>query len=67
MKQNTNASGSTTLKNLRKYQKVTDTWFTEWGVGNCIKALKTRWHIKWSDGEVRVFDKSHLQFLELKK
>jgi len=54
-------------KNLKINQKVKDSWFKEWGRGVCIKALKTRWHILFTDGEVRVYDTSHLQFLNLIK
>jgi len=53
------------LQKLNKGSRVTDTWFWEWGVGVCIKTLKTRWHIRFADGEVRIFDRQHLQFLKL--
>ncbi len=53
------------LVKLRKGQKVIDRWFKEWGIGVCVKVLKTRWHIDFTDGETRVFDKQHLQFLKV--
>ena len=56
---------SNRLVKLRQGQKVKDIWYPEWGVGRCVKALKTRWHIQFQDGETRVFDRPHLQFLSL--
>ncbi len=53
------------LQTLNKGNRVIDTWFDDWGIGVCIKALKTRWHIQFADGETRVFDKQHLQFLKV--
>jgi len=49
---------------LKLNDKVIDRWFKEWGVGKCVKALKTVWHIKFADGETRIFDKPNLQFLD---
>jgi len=53
------------LQRLNLSDKVRDRWFQEWGAGTCMKALKTRFHIKFDDGEFRVFDNAHLQFLDL--
>jgi len=45
-------------------EKVVDTWFPEWGIGTCVKVLKTRFHILFTDGELRVYDHPHAnQFL----
>ena len=54
------------LIKLREGQKVIDTWYEEWGVGLCVKSLKTRYYIKFDDGETRIYDKHHLQFLRKK-
>jgi len=50
-------------------QKVYDRWWGWWGHGVVIKALKTRWHIRFPQrGDLRervlVYDRAHLQFLE---
>ena len=42
---------SNRLVKLRQGQKVKDIWYPEWGVGRCVKALKTRWHIQFQDGK----------------
>lgn len=43
---------------------VVDRW---WGhrVGSVVKRLKTRLHVRWSDGEIWCYDRAHTQFLEL--
>lgn len=53
------------MRELKEGQKVKERWSDAWGTGVCIKALKTVWHIKFQDGETRVYDKAHLQFLDL--
>ena len=55
------------LTTLKKGQKVRDTWYKEWGVGKCIRTTKTLFYIKFADGEIRDFDKQHLEFLRLVK
>lgn len=43
---------------------VYDRWWP-WRIGFVSKALKTRTHVTWSDGEVWNYDRPHARFLEL--
>lgn len=43
---------------------VFDRWWP-YRLGKVVKALKTRTHVRWSDGEVWRYDKAHRQFLEI--
>lgn len=41
---------------------VVDRWWPH-RVGSVIKRLKTRLHVRWSDGEIWCYDRAHTQFL----
>ena len=42
---------------------VIDRWWPH-RVGTVVRRLKTRLHVRWSDGEVWIYDSAHTQFLE---
>lgn len=42
---------------------VIDRWWPH-RVGTVIKRLKTRLHVRWSDGEIWRYDAAHTQFLQ---
>lgn len=43
--------------------KVRDRWYPDWGLGTVQRVLKTRVKISFG-GELRTYDRDHLQFLE---
>ena len=42
---------------------VIDRWWPH-RVGTVIRRLKTRLHVRWSDGEIWRYDAAHTQFLQ---
>jgi hypothetical protein len=42
---------------------VVDRWWPR-RMGRVIRRLKTRLHVRWSDGEVWIYDAAHTQFLK---
>lgn len=48
---------------LKQRTRVFDRWWP-YRYGVVIKRLKTRLHVRWSDGEVWNYDRPHMQFLE---
>jgi hypothetical protein len=49
---------------LKRKQRVYDRWW-RYRHGVVVKILKTRIHVRWSDGEIWSYDKAHQQFLEI--
>ena len=46
--------------------RVIDKWFKFFGIGECIKASKSKWKIKFytNPAIIWTYDKAHLKFLE---
>ncbi len=43
--------------------KYYDKLFPSWGIGVCIKILKTRVHIEFPHVGLKIYDKNHYKFL----
>lgn len=57
------------IEDIRRGDKVLDSWWMYWGAGTVIKVLKTRVHVRWwKDEEPIIYDKQHAeQFLIITK
>lgn len=58
------------IEDMKVGMRVFDTWFSfggtaPWGSGEVTKVLKTRVHIQFHPYIKQVYDKAHLQFLEI--
>ncbi len=49
---------------IRVGDRVSDCWWP-WRVGVVVQRLKTVARVRWSDGTVWRYDRSHLRFLRL--
>ncbi len=43
--------------------KVYDSWYPDWGIGEVVKLFKTTVHIEFGNRGKSIYDKAHVQFL----
>lgn len=49
-------------RRFRPGRRVYDRWWP-WRLGSVTRVLRTRVHVRWSDGEECSYDREHLPFL----
>ena len=55
-----------TTNKFKKYDKVYDSWYPDWGIGEVIDVKKTVVRVRFP-GQVRGYDLSHIQFLRFEE